>query len=132
MSGHMSALRERYEALCQEPGPRRSRPPRVPRPTPPRPERRHPDILGRVAQIFAIDRRALTGRSRSARTVAARQAAMLVLRECYALSLAEIGALLGNRDHSTVRYGITAAQTRRRHDAAYAAQVAALAEGGTT
>lgn len=132
MSGHMSALRERYVALCAE---LPARPPSAPRPArpapaPPRPERRHPDILGHVARIFAVERTALTGRSRSASVVAARHAAMLVLRERYGLSLAVIGALLGNRDHTTVRYGLEVAASRCRHDAAYAAQVAALREAG--
>ena len=47
----------------------------------------------------------LEGAGRDRRTAAARQLAMYLLREDTSLSLADIGTLLGGRDHSTVLHG---------------------------
>jgi chromosomal replication initiation ATPase DnaA len=125
MARYVPTARERYLELCAER-------PHAGRPRPAAPPRRHPalsDILGQVAEVFAVDAQALAGRSRSAPVAAARHAAMWLLRERYALSSPAIGALLG-RDHTTVLHGLRAAETRRRHDAAYKARLDALAAQG--
>lgn len=83
-------------------------------------------VVADVARAFGLEARLLTGRSRAEHIVEARHAAMLILRHAYGLSLATTGALLGGRDHTTIRHGVQAAATRCRHDAAFAARVAAL------
>lgn len=113
---YIPTARERYLELCAEP-------------PAPAPTRQLPDILGDVARAAGVERQALAGRSRAAGVVAARHAAMLVLRERWQLSLVAIGALLG-RDHTTVLHGLKAAQARRRHDPAYAARLNALLRKG--
>ncbi len=66
-----------------------------------------PDRLLRiVAEHFQLTPADLCGRKRTKEVAGARQIAMYFLREEHGLSLPAIGALLGGRDHSTVRYGI--------------------------
>lgn len=83
-------------------------------------------IFAVAALVFDVPRAALAGPSRAQHIVAARQAVMLALRKRTRLSLAEIGRLLGGRDHTTVLYGISAAERRCRTDAGYRQAVAAL------
>jgi chromosomal replication initiator protein len=59
-------------------------------------------IQDRVASAFAISRAELTGTSRAATPLRARQVAILLTRESTDLSLPQIGRLYGGRDHSTV------------------------------
>lgn len=59
-----------------------------------------------VAEHFRLQPDDLTGRRRTQEIANARQITMFLLREENALSLPVIGAHLGGRDHSTVRYGI--------------------------
>jgi chromosomal replication initiator protein len=66
-----------------------------------------PDVLLRiVADHYGLTAADLSGRKRTKEVAGARQIAMYLLREEHGLSLPAIGALLGGRDHSTVRYGI--------------------------
>ncbi len=62
-------------------------------------------ILKTVCDFYGIDMRSLEGRQRSRNVVVPRQVAMYLLREETDLSLMEIGALLGKRDHTTVMHG---------------------------
>lgn len=69
-------------------------------------------VIKAVCQVSGVARRALEGKGRDKRSAAARQVAMYLLREHSDLSLADIGNLLGGRDHTTVLHGhakITAA-----------------------
>jgi chromosomal replication initiator protein len=63
-------------------------------------------IIAAVLEHFAVERRELTGRSRTKEIVLPRQVAMYLLREDTGSSLLEIGAELGGRDHTTVLHGI--------------------------
>ena len=58
-----------------------------------------------MAAHFAVERGALSGRRRDARTTLARHVAMYLLREDAHLALTLIGRALGGRDHSTVLHG---------------------------
>ncbi len=62
------------------------------------------EILSAVAGYFGIAVEELTGKRRDGRSSFARQIAAYLLKEDIELSFAEIGYLLGNRDHSTVIY----------------------------
>jgi chromosomal replication initiator protein len=59
-------------------------------------------ILERVAAVFGISEDELLGTSRLPRTLVPRQVAMYLTRELTGLSLPQIGAFFGGRDHTTV------------------------------
>jgi chromosomal replication initiator protein len=63
-------------------------------------------VLDAVAAVTGIARADLAGRSRSRDVAYARHLAMYLLKEDARMTVAEIGRLLGNRDHSTVLAGI--------------------------
>ncbi len=61
-------------------------------------------ILKLVSRETGISTREIQGPRRDKQTALARQVSAYLLRECSQLSLAEIGALLGGRDHSTIAH----------------------------
>lgn len=63
-------------------------------------------VLEAVSAVTAIGLGDLSGRSRSRNVTYARHLAMYLLKEDARMTVAEIGRLLGNRDHSTVLAGI--------------------------
>lgn len=62
-------------------------------------------ILDTVCTHFSVSREQLTSRSRARDITYPRHLAMYLLRERASCSLAQIGQLLGGRDHSTVLSG---------------------------
>lgn len=62
-------------------------------------------IIKSVCRATGISRRTLEGKGRDKHSAHARHIAMYLLREQTDLSLADIGALLGGRDHTTVLHG---------------------------
>jgi chromosomal replication initiator protein len=74
-------------------------------------------VIAAVANRFRLTPRELCGKSRSRRVTVPRQLAMQLLREQGDRSLAEIGGLLGGRDHSTVRHGCARARALLSNDA---------------
>jgi chromosomal replication initiator protein len=62
-------------------------------------------IMTAVANYYDIDLEGLTGKRRDKKTVLARQVAMYLLREQNHCGLAEIGKILGGRDHTTIMHG---------------------------
>jgi len=64
-------------------------------------------ILSAVCRHFSLSRQLLSGRDRAHQLTYARQIAMYLLREEARRPLAEIGRLLGGRDHTTVLHGCT-------------------------
>ncbi len=62
-------------------------------------------IISAVARAFGVERDRLLGRGRTREIALPRQVAMYLLREEANLSLPQIGAALGGRDHTTVMYG---------------------------
>lgn len=63
-------------------------------------------ILQTVAEEFGISVDALRGERRDKEVVKARQAAMYLCRELGGINLAQIGAAIGGRDHTTVQRAI--------------------------
>jgi chromosomal replication initiator protein len=59
-------------------------------------------IAERVSRYYRIDRRQLRSRQRSRSALVPRQVGMYLARRLTALSLEQIGAYFGGRDHSTV------------------------------
>ena len=62
------------------------------------------EIISQTAKYFELTEDDLYGSSRSQMIARARQIAMYLCRELTSLSLPKIGALFGNRDHTTVMY----------------------------
>jgi chromosomal replication initiator protein len=81
------------------------------------------EIQEEVAAAFGVSRKELTGASRTARPLRARQVAMLLTREATDLSLPEIGRLHGGRDHSTVLNSLRRAEASLAADPQLASRV---------
>jgi len=62
-------------------------------------------IINAVSDYFAIPPDDITGKKRDLKTSRARHIVMYLLRQQNHTNLAEIGRVLGNRDHSTVIHG---------------------------
>lgn len=69
----------------------------------------------------------LRGRTRTRHASEARQAAMLILRECWSMSYPKIGRYLG-RDHSTILAGVRSIVGRALVDPLLAARILEAAE----
>ncbi len=63
------------------------------------------EVIQTVADSFGLTKDRLLGRDRSRQVALPRQVAMYLLREEANISLPQIGAALGGRDHTTVMYG---------------------------
>jgi len=85
-------------------------------------------IVSAVVRHYRIDLDDLTGRGRRKEIVLPRQVAMYLLREETEASLLEIGAELGNRDHTTVMHGIKQIERQMATDTGLRAQVMAIRE----
>jgi len=71
----------------------------------PEPDQLAPErILTTVAEAYGVRPDAMCGRRRTHSVVQPRQIAMYLLRQFTELSLTEVGALFGGRDHTTVIY----------------------------
>jgi hypothetical protein len=79
-----------------------------------------------VAAGFDVPVAALRGPRRDRDVVRPRHIAMYLMRELTGASLAEIGAELGGRDHSTVLHGHRRIATALQHDTRLRAQVEAV------
>lgn len=62
-------------------------------------------IMDAVANYYGVSHQVLTGKLRDKKTVLARQVAMYLLREQNHCGLADIGRMLGGRDHTTILHG---------------------------
>lgn len=82
--------------------------------------------LAAAARLFGVEESEITGTSRLAHIVVARQALAYVLRREH-WSLKSIGTLLGGRDHKTVLVSIATAERKQAIDATFAVRVQALA-----
>lgn len=98
--------------------------------------RTRPDVLrghrlARVVQLVAeewgVCRDALAGENRAQRVVRPRQAVMLIAAQHCGWSTPRIGRAL-RRDHSTVIYGIRAAEARAAEDPDYARRIGRVVE----
>jgi chromosomal replication initiator protein len=84
------------------------------------------EVIRTVCRATGVTRKVIEGKGRDRRSAAARQLAMYVLREATDLSLAEIGGLLGGRDHSTVLHGHGKVAAALETDAALCQTLAAI------
>jgi chromosomal replication initiator protein len=80
-------------------------------------------IQTEVASAFGVSVAELSGSSRAATPLRARQAAMLLTRELTELSLPQIGRLFGGRDHSTVLNALRRADATVGADPSFAEKV---------
>ena len=62
------------------------------------------DVLEAVSRAFGVSNDRLVGRERTREVALPRQIAMYLLREEGGISLPQIGAMIGGRDHTTVIY----------------------------
>ena len=62
-------------------------------------------IMEAVASYYGVSPQALTGKQRDKKTALARQVTMYLLRDQNHCGLADIGRILGGRDHTTVLHG---------------------------
>ena len=83
------------------------------------------DILTKASTLFDVQILQIVGARRVQRYCRARNAVAYALRE-RGWSLQEIGAVLGARHHTTVMNSLDQAEDLARHNADYAAQIAAL------
>jgi chromosomal replication initiator protein len=81
------------------------------------------EIQERVSSSFGVSRSELTGSTRAATPLRARQAAILLTRELTDLSLPQIGRLYGGRDHSTIHNSLRRAEGRLASDPDFASAV---------
>jgi chromosomal replication initiator protein len=83
------------------------------------------DILEQASRAFDVPIKLIQSASRRPRYCTARFAVMYALRE-QGYSLAEIGEVLGNRDHTTIIYGLERAEVLAQTDPWFAQQLASL------
>jgi chromosomal replication initiator protein len=83
-------------------------------------------IIDAVAHYFSIEVTALRGRSRSRSVARPRQIAMYLIRQETSMSLPQIGAELGGRDHTTILYGCERIADLIEKDANFRREVMAL------
>lgn len=84
------------------------------------------DIVAAVAADFGWHPRILLGESRKREHVIPRHVAMMLCHDLTGASSTQIGRAIGNRDHTTIIFGVRAARERMEKDAVLAAKVAAL------
>jgi len=83
-------------------------------------------ILQATAEEFGTSMEALRGERRDKETVKARQVAMYLCRELCSMPLAQIGAALGGRDHTTAQRGIAKLESIILFDRALHARLQAV------
>ncbi len=83
-------------------------------------------VVELVARHFHLEVEGLTGKGRNRALTWPRQVAMYVLREETPASLAQIGAALGGRDHTTIMHGCEQVVEALRHDDAVRHEIAQI------
>ncbi len=81
------------------------------------------ELITRVAAHYGVPRDVMRSAERRKSYVHARHVAAWALRRTLELSYAEIGQLLGDRDHSTMIYACAKVEERRRRDWEYAREL---------
>jgi chromosomal replication initiator protein len=85
-------------------------------------------VISRVCSFYNIETQALTSKRRDKKVTLARQVAIYLLREWVNMSLKDIGFLVGNRDHTTVRHAWAKILEAKGNDRSLKAQLASLYE----
>lgn len=84
-------------------------------------------LIERVAKIFGVSPKEITGPSRVRHIVVARQAAVWALRQRYPdMSCCALSAAVGRRDHSTALWALAAVEKRARKSPDYARKLAEI------
>ncbi|NCT55835.1 chromosomal replication initiator protein DnaA [bacterium] len=73
-------------------------------------------VVREVCEYYHLETREVKGPRRTKEVVLPRQIIMYLLKEINQLPLMEIGVLLGNRDHTTVMYGIGKIKSELKND----------------
>ncbi len=85
------------------------------------------DILGLIATEFSLSPKDLTGKSRVQQVSGPRQTAMYLARAYTEHSLEDIGRFFGNRDHTTILYGVEKVAKRAEQEPPFRALLDKLA-----
>jgi chromosomal replication initiator protein len=85
-------------------------------------------VIKGVVRFFHVTEEDLKGRRRNKDIVRPRQVAMYLARKETQASLPEIGAALGNRDHTTVMYGIQKIEGQIEQDSTLRREIVAIQE----
>ena len=80
-------------------------------------------ILTAVCEFYGIPASDVQSNSRQATIIQARQICMYIMREVMQISLNEIGAVFGGKNHSTVNYSINQVIAQMRDDTAFRTNV---------
>jgi chromosomal replication initiator protein len=86
-------------------------------------------IIKVCAEHFGVSLNEITNGGRTKQLALARQVAMYILRTTLSLSLKEIGALFGDKDHTTVMHAIKRVSELMIKDPAFAARLEKLTKG---
>ncbi len=87
-----------------------------------------PKVVALVAQHYGLEMDELTGARRTKPIADARHVATYLLREDLAMSLPQIGSLMGGRDHTTIAHGIDKISAELRQNERLRHDVAVLRE----
>ncbi len=80
-------------------------------------------IVTEVARYFSVSADDIKGSKRTSNITLARQVAMYIIREVCGLSMPQIGAVVGGRDHSTVHHSIARVESKIASDSSFALQI---------
>lgn len=86
-------------------------------------------VIDQVASFYNIDRRIIISKRRDRKIALARQVAIYLLRELIQMPLKEIGSLMGNRDHTTVRHAWSKTLLSRDNDSELRTQISIIRDG---
>jgi len=86
-------------------------------------------VARRVAAEWGVTPEALASKRRTKEIVEPRQVAMHLCREILGMTLSDIGAAFGGRDHSTVIHGLERVHAEMGFNPAFSARVRRLEEG---
>ena len=85
-------------------------------------------VINTVCSFYETSVEALCSRRRDKSVTRARQVAIYLLKELSLKNLREIGALVGHRDHATVRYAWTKITQTRDTDASLSADITSITQ----
>ena len=80
-------------------------------------------VIAQVCAFYNIDSQALTSKRRDKKVTQARHVAIYLLRELAQATLKDIGLLMGNRDHTTIRYALTKVAEAKATDSSFKSQL---------
>lgn len=85
-------------------------------------------IIHEICAFYRVEEHQLLGKSRQAEIVAARQAAMYLIRNMTGMSLEQIGDRVFSRDHTTVLHSVRKIEEQIRTDPAYDNEIKIIME----